>query len=291
MAARRLPWIKFWPESVDHEKLSMLSDGAFRTWVHALAKASQQATRWRFASVQHAANVTGRPVKHIQELIKGRLLELRDGEVWIHDYRDWQEVYESDMPLKGSGQDSVNTPSRLPESSPEDSANSPARPRAPASDGRREMRDVRPETGDGRPEGPGGAGGEPSMHLSPSAPPPNPALPGQVTLAPKPTPRRDRFAETLDAIKELDPDLVIGGDRSRNAKAVNESMAEPALLASAYVALMRGEWQDNYVAKQGSLHVVVDNIGGYVNAKRGLASPPPNGTGPKSRGSSQAKHH
>lgn len=111
---------------------------------------------------------------------------------------------------------------------------------------------------------------------SPSAPPPEVVPTSRVKPAPKPEPKRDRFRETLDAVKALDPDVVIGGDRSRNARAVNEAMAEPALIAEAYVALMRGEWQDSHVAKQGSLHAVVDNIGGFVNSKR---APPPHRNG------------
>lgn len=120
----------------------------------------------------------------------------------------------------------------------------------------------------------GGAGGDHAAvaAAAPSAPPPQSGQQRRVRPAPKPEPRRDRFAETLDAIKARDAGLVVGGNRDRNAKAVNEAMAEPALIAEAYVALMHGDWQDQHVVKQGSLHAVVDNLGGYVNSKR---APPP----------------
>lgn len=90
VAGRRLPWIKLWIEGMAHEKVALLSDGQFRSWVLVLCAGAQQPVRWRFASAQHAADATGRPLKHILDLIDRRLLDLRDGEVWIHDYQRWQ---------------------------------------------------------------------------------------------------------------------------------------------------------------------------------------------------------
>ena len=84
MPARRLPWFKLWPEAMRHEKVALLSDSAFRTWIVMLAAGSEQATRWRFASVHHAARVTGRPEDDLRELIGARLLDVAgaSGEVW-----------------------------------------------------------------------------------------------------------------------------------------------------------------------------------------------------------------
>ena len=118
MPARRLPWFKFWPEAMRHEKVAMLSDGLFRTWLAALAYGSEQPVRWRFASVKHAATVTGRPAKHITDLIAARLLDLSDsGEVWVHDWRQWQERYESDFAPKPTPEHSAKTPRTLRENS------------------------------------------------------------------------------------------------------------------------------------------------------------------------------
>lgn len=114
MPARRLPWFKLWPEAMRHEKITLLSDGVFRTWLVVLAAGSEQSVRWRFASVKHAVSVTGRPSRHIRELIRARLVdELETGELWVHDWRQWQERYESDFAPRTGREDSANAPPGL----------------------------------------------------------------------------------------------------------------------------------------------------------------------------------
>jgi hypothetical protein len=66
--------------------------------------------------------------------------------------------------------------------------------------------------------------------------------------------------------------MPVAGLAARNAKAVSETNAEPTLIAEAYVAMIRGEWDDDFVRKRGSLHAVVDALGGYLNSR---ASPRP----------------
>lgn len=115
MPARRLPWFKLWPEAMRHEKVALLSDGAFRTWIVTLAAGSEQATRWRFASIKHVAQVTGRPEAELCELIGARLLDaLPSGEVWIHDWRQWQERFASDFAPRTLRNGSANGPHSLP---------------------------------------------------------------------------------------------------------------------------------------------------------------------------------
>lgn len=131
MPASRLPWIKLWEQAIDHEKVALLPDALFRTWVHVLVAGSQQPVRWRFASAKHAAIASGRPLAHIRQLIAKRLLDATDGDALVvHDWRDWQEVYPSD----------VNRPAR-PKRAREHSANTP-----------RTLRDDSTETGEGRRE-------------------------------------------------------------------------------------------------------------------------------------------
>jgi hypothetical protein len=117
VAGRRFPWLKLWIEAVAHEKVALLSDAQFRTWVHTLCKGAEQPTRWHFASAQHAAVVSGRPLSHIKHLVNVRLLDQRDDGLWVHDFRQWQEVYESDIPMQRNGRRSVNTPPMLGEHS------------------------------------------------------------------------------------------------------------------------------------------------------------------------------
>jgi len=114
MPARRLPWFKLWPEAMRHEKVVLLSDGAFRTWVVTLAAGSEQSTRWRFASVAHLVHVTGRPEDQVRELIGAKLLDLSpSGEVWVHDWRQWQDRYASDLAPRSIGEHSANAPRTL----------------------------------------------------------------------------------------------------------------------------------------------------------------------------------
>lgn len=122
MPAKRLPWFKLWPEAVEHEKIAQLSDGVFRTWITALAKAADQPTRWHFASRRHAAAVAGRPVSHITTLVNCRLLDDQGADgLWIHDWKQWQERYPSDVDSPPS-----TLPPTLPPTLPEHSANTPA---------------------------------------------------------------------------------------------------------------------------------------------------------------------
>src|SRR5438477_655329 len=98
MPAVRLPWFKVWAEAVDHEKIAQLTDPLFRTWITTLARASQQPVRWRFASLKHAATTAGRPLGQVKALVSARLLDDCGGEgVWIHDWKQWQERYPSDL--------------------------------------------------------------------------------------------------------------------------------------------------------------------------------------------------
>jgi hypothetical protein len=114
MPARRLPWFKLWPEAMRHEKIVLLSDSTFRTWIVVLAAGSEQAVRWRFASIKHVVSVTGRPARHIHELIRARLIdEDESGELWVHDWRQWQDRYESDFAPRTLLEDSANAPNKL----------------------------------------------------------------------------------------------------------------------------------------------------------------------------------
>lgn len=118
MPAPRLPWIKFWPEAVEHEKFAALSDGEAWTWVVVWAKASQQPQRWRFASVGHAAKVTGRPAKHIRRLIEARLMDEDSAGIRMHNAGKWQDRFPSDespKPPPTLPEHSANGSSTLPE--------------------------------------------------------------------------------------------------------------------------------------------------------------------------------
>ena len=98
MARPRLPWIRMWVECLDHPKVSLLPDSVFRTWVTVLLRASQQTSRWRFASVAHAAAVTSRPRRDVTVLIGAGLLDLdTDGGVAVHDPGHWQRRGDDDL--------------------------------------------------------------------------------------------------------------------------------------------------------------------------------------------------
>lgn len=150
MPAQRLPWFKVHHDAIDNEKLASLTDGQFRALVHCWARASVQPIRGRFASVRHAATITGRTPKEINALINAGLLEERDGALWVHDWSQWQERYPSDFNRPSRRQYDAGVPDRelelddeeidfgavIPtiERSAEDSANTPpiAPPTVPA---------------------------------------------------------------------------------------------------------------------------------------------------------------
>lgn len=97
MPARRLPWVKLWPELMESEKVRQLTDSQYRTWTYCMMAGSQQPNRWHFGSLEHAAYVTRRPLKDIQSLAEQRFLEVRDDGVWIHDAEEYQDVSPSDV--------------------------------------------------------------------------------------------------------------------------------------------------------------------------------------------------
>lgn len=125
MPAPRLPWVKLWIESAEHEKVALLPDPEYRTWTLCLLRGSQQPTRWRFASAQHAAIVTGRPVEHIRTLIAVRLLDEREQAVWVHDFGQWQEKHPSDFAPRKHADAPANAPSISSGTLREDSAKTP----------------------------------------------------------------------------------------------------------------------------------------------------------------------
>lgn len=90
MPNKPVPWLKLWPELVDHEKFAQLTDSECWTWVKLLAKSGQQPTRGRFRDVTHAVVASGRPKKHVERLIAVRLLDQRADGLWMHDWEKWQ---------------------------------------------------------------------------------------------------------------------------------------------------------------------------------------------------------
>lgn len=97
MPAKRLPWVKLWPELMEREKVRHLSDSQYRTWTYCLLAGSQQPERWRFNSLEHAAYVTRRPMKDVRALADQHFLDSADDGVWIHDAHEYQDVAPSDV--------------------------------------------------------------------------------------------------------------------------------------------------------------------------------------------------
>jgi hypothetical protein len=162
MPAKRLPWLKFWPEAVDHEKFAGLSDAERWTWVKLLARAAQQPTRGRFASIAHAVEATGRPAKHVRTLVEVRLLDQREDGLWLHDWLDWQRWRRGvdDATETDTTTESLANDSRTSAEGPSDQQgiDAPAPPQAPQNgraiarpkkgDERSETVDERRQTGD-----------------------------------------------------------------------------------------------------------------------------------------------
>jgi hypothetical protein len=237
MPAKRLPWIKFWPELLEHRKFGELSDAESWTWVVVWGKASQQADRWKFASIDHAARVTGRPKRQIQRLIDMQLVDIDvAGRLTIHNVKKWQERFPSEEPAdtpQSTDEDSLNTPARLPERSREDPVNTPVPPLLQKGEGRRE-------------NAPNGA-----AH----------------SAIPKP----NRSAEVIDAIRELgqEPNLT-----ARDHAALKASTAKPELIAEVYCAVFRGDYGDPFMQRHLCVREAIGWIDGYRSWKSG-ATPRP----------------
>lgn len=114
MPAKRLPWQKFWPELVDHEKFVGLTDSEAWTWVRVYAKAGQQPKRGRFASVKHAAVASGRSERHIRRLIAVRLIDETTEGLLMHDWEEWQRWRKGDESDDGSTPESPSNDTRTP---------------------------------------------------------------------------------------------------------------------------------------------------------------------------------
>lgn len=154
MPAKRLPWIKFYPELLEHEKFADLSDSESWTWINVWAKASQQPVRWRFASAAHAAKVTGRSASQIRKLIAARLLDEHSDGLWVHDWQQWQNRYPSDYEHSDDGpptdsEDSPQDQPNAPRTLHEDSAKTPRTlPQAPSRGHERAKIEIEIEKGD-----------------------------------------------------------------------------------------------------------------------------------------------
>lgn len=261
MAAKRLPWIKFYPELLEHEKFADLSDAESWTWINVWGKASQQTVRWRFASPAHAAKVTGRSVAQIRKLIAARLLDERSDGLWVHDWQQWQQRYPSDY--EGSVIDDglsvedllgivVNAPSTLREDSanappllPEDSVNGAAilhedSVNAAAMSGQCPSR-----------------GAERAKTKTKIESTPN-GVPREVV------PKPNRSAEVIDAIRALGQEPTM---TERDHAAVKRSTAKPEVIAEVYCAVFRGDYGDDFMQRRLSVHEAIGWIDGYRSQK------------------------
>jgi hypothetical protein len=194
MPAKRLPWIKFWPELLEHRKFGELTDSESWTWVVVWGKASQQPERWTFASLDHAARATGRKRQQIQRLVDIRLIDIDGtGRLTIHDVKQWQDQYPSDGSdgPESSHHGALNGAATLREHSPEDSANAPSTlredpPESSANTSLKTPRRLREHS----PEDSANAPPEKGEERRESTPPLNPPQGGGRAPVPKPRPER-----------------------------------------------------------------------------------------------------
>jgi hypothetical protein len=56
---------------------------------------------------------------------------------------------------------------------------------------------------------------------------------------------------------------------ARDGRAVKDCSAPAEQIAEAYVAAFRGEWGDDWLRDNLSLHVVIDRLAGYAASKSG----------------------
>lgn len=125
MPAPRLPWVKLWLTTRIVAKTSMLQGELFKSWTFLLMAAAEQPVRGRFDSPEHAAQCAGRPLAHVKDLIARGLLDAESDGLWMHHWKEHQEVSPSDVSRDRSGKAPTNPPSKGRHSLGNDSAETP----------------------------------------------------------------------------------------------------------------------------------------------------------------------
>jgi hypothetical protein len=241
MPNKPVPWLKLWPELVDHEKFAQLTDSESWTWVKLLAKSGQQPTRGRFRDVNHAVVATGRPKKHVERLIEVRLLDQRADGLWMHDWEKWQ---------RWRPEDGVNSDGSPPDQPP--NGHPSTRDEHAMNNGSTHLRDKRIEN---RPE---------EITPTPSGKAPRLRVVGEP--CPKPITKPNPVKTLIDKIRALDPAVEVFGDQGFTGKKLKENPdANLDLIAAAYVSFRHGEWPGSKMLREtGALAWVVGDVGGYV---------------------------
>lgn len=243
MPNKPVPWLKLWPELVDHEKFAQLTDSESWTWVKLLAKAGQQPTRGRFRDVNHAVITTGRPKKHVERLIEVRLLDPKADGLWMHDWEKWQ---------RWRPEESVNPESTPPDHPPNGQPST--RDEHTMTNGSTHAREKSIERRDEELEIP----------PAPTGQPPRLRVVGEPV--PKPMPRPTPVGTLLDKIRALDPELAVFGDQGFTGRKLKENPeTDIDLVAEAYVSFRHGEWPGSKMLREsGALAWVIGDLGGYV---------------------------
>lgn len=274
MPNKAVPWLKLWPELVDHEKFAQLTDSESWTWVKALAKSGLQPTRGRYQSVQHAVVVTGRPKKHFERLIGVRLMDLRPDGLWMHDWERWQRWRPED------GLNDDGSPEYHPPNGTRSTRDEHANGAASAID--EHAMNTRTSTEGLSPLAPSSLSPRPPISLPPVPPEEirdkseegvdfaSDEAPRRLQIVgspiPKPTPKPNPVKMLIDKIKALDPAVEAYGDHSfTGSKLKANPDADLDLLAEAYVSFRHGEWPGSKMLREsGALAWVIGDVGGYV---------------------------
>lgn len=97
---------------------------------------------------------------------------------------------------------------------------------------------------------------------------------GADSESPSPVPKPNRSAEFVDAVKALEPDAPVALS-DRDGAAIKRSAVKPERLAQAYVAAFRGEWGNDWLRDNLSVHLVVDRYAGFETHLRAPPKAPP----------------
>ena len=112
MARRPYPWFKFWPDILRNPKIRGLTPRQFQDWLFVLCAASEQKKRWHFPDTKTATKIVGIPISRFRKLIELGLFDRVDDGICVHDYKDWQEFYPSDLDRNNLGINSAKAPHR-----------------------------------------------------------------------------------------------------------------------------------------------------------------------------------
>jgi len=99
-----MPWVRIDENALDHPKIHLLPDGAFRLWVQGLAFCQKFLTDG-FISSAALRTLKGYAPKRKDQLVTAGLWDRAEGGIAVHDYLQWNDSKERVLERRSMGRD------------------------------------------------------------------------------------------------------------------------------------------------------------------------------------------